>query len=83
MVGRRRVELTNLELRLLYALMSRPRQTVSSEELIQLVWGDASAADTTVLKSLIYRLRQKLEPNPNSPVVVQTVAGRGYVFSIA
>lgn len=77
----KRIELTNLELRLLYALMSRPRHTVSSEELIQLVWGDASAADTTVLKSLIYRLRQKMEANPNSPALIQTIAGRGYMFT--
>ena len=31
--------LTNLELRLIYFLMSRPNRTVASEELIERVWG--------------------------------------------
>lgn len=76
----RRIELTNLELRLLYVLMSRAGHAVASDELIESVWGDASAADSTVLKSLVYRLRQKIEVNPPAPMVIQTVAGRGYVF---
>ncbi len=75
-----KIELTNLELRLLHALMSRPRRLVTSEELIRAVWGDASASDSTVLKSLVYRLRQKLEANPNSPMTIQTVAGSGYMY---
>jgi two-component system response regulator MtrA len=39
------IRLTNLELRLLYILMSRPGRPVSSDELIQRIWGYGKEAD--------------------------------------
>src|SRR5687767_2583556 len=53
------VRLTNLELRLLYVLMSQPGRTVTAEELIQRVWGYNEEPDNSVLKNVIYRLRRK------------------------
>ena len=70
--------LTNLELRLLYCLMSQPGQVVTIEELNQRVWGYASEADNTMLKNVIYRLRRKIESDPAKPLIIQTVAGTGY-----
>jgi DNA-binding response OmpR family regulator len=74
------VRLTNLELRLLYALMSQPGRTLTAEELIQKVWGYSEEADNTVLKNVIYRLRRKIEVDNSHPAVIQTVAGVGYKF---
>jgi len=76
-----RVHLTNLEMRLLYSLMSRPRHTVTAEELIQQVWGEADAADSAMLKALVYRLRHKIELHSGQGNMIRTVAGQGYLFA--
>ena len=70
--------LTNLELRLLYYLMSRPGHTVTIEELNQRVWGYTGEADNTMLKNVVYRLRRKIESDPANPLLIQTVSGVGY-----
>lgn len=72
------VQLTNLELRLLYYLMNRPGQIVTTEELNQRVWGYTAEADNTMLKNVVYRLRKKIEVDPANPLLVQTVVGVGY-----
>jgi len=72
------VQLTNLELRLLYHLMNRPGQIVSIEELNQRVWGYTAEADNTMLKNVVYRLRRKIEVDPANPLIIQTVSGIGY-----
>ena len=72
------VQLTNLELRLLYYLMNRPGQIVTIEELNQKVWGYTAEADNTMLKNVVYRLRRKIETDPANPLLIQTVVGVGY-----
>jgi DNA-binding response OmpR family regulator len=72
------VQLTNLEMRLLYSLMQRPGQIVTIEDLNQRVWGYAAEADNTMLKNVVYRLRRKIEVDPANPLLVQTVVGVGY-----
>lgn len=77
-----RVPLTNLELRLLYYLMSRPGQTATVDELCERVWGYESAGDPSTLKNVVYRLRRKIEPDPANPEYIKTVAGVGYRISL-
>jgi two-component system response regulator VicR len=72
------VRLTNLELRLLYYLMNRAGQIVTVEELNQKVWGYNAEADSTMLKNVVYRLRRKIEADPASPLIIQTITGVGY-----
>jgi DNA-binding response OmpR family regulator len=72
------VHLTNLELRLLYHLISRAGQTVTTEELNQRVWGYTGEVDSTMLKNVVYRLRRKIESDPANPLIIQTVTGVGY-----
>ena len=72
------VQLTNLELRLLFYLMNRPGQIVTIEELNQKVWGYTAEADNTMLKNVVYRLRRKIENDPANPLIIQTVVGVGY-----
>jgi two-component system KDP operon response regulator KdpE len=75
------VRLTNLEFRLLYFLMSRVGRPVTTENLIQHVWGYAGEADSTILKNLVYRVRRKIEKDPAKPVFLQTSSGVGYQFN--
>jgi len=72
------VHLTNLELRLLYHLITRSGQTVTTEELNQRVWGYTGEVDSTMLKNVVYRLRKKIESDPANPLIIQTVTGVGY-----
>lgn len=72
------VRLTNLELRLLYYLMSQAGRTVTADELIQRVWGYSAEEDHAMLKNLVYRLRRKIEVDPAHPLIIQTVSGVGY-----
>jgi len=72
------VHLSNLELRLLYYLVGRAGQNVTTEELNQRVWGYTGEVDNTMLKNVVYRLRKKIEVDSANPKIIQTVAGIGY-----
>lgn len=75
------VELTPIELRLLRALVMRPRRPCTREQLIETVWGytDDIGSDRTI-DVHIRHLRQKLEDDPAQPRWLQTVRGAGYKF---
>ncbi|HEX7042540.1 MAG TPA: helix-turn-helix domain-containing protein, partial [Patescibacteria group bacterium] len=57
---------------------------VDREQIIQAVWTDsktyAGVSDQAV-DQLIFRLRKKIEDDPNNPTHIQTVKGRGIKFS--
>jgi DNA-binding response OmpR family regulator len=78
-------QLTASEFRLLKHLLQHPEQVVDREEIITVVWKDAkSTAGVTdqAVDQLIFRLRKKIEENPNQPVHLQTVKGRGFKFTV-
>ncbi len=75
------VRLSYLEARLMYILMTHPNQTQATDRLIRQVWGSYNYGDSVLLKNLVYRLRHKLEPNPNAPVYLLTDGNKGYYFS--
>jgi len=70
--------LTPLELRLLQLLLAHAGQPVPTERILLHVWGSRGEADRQLLKQLVHRLRQKIEPDPASPRHLVTVAGVGY-----
>jgi DNA-binding response OmpR family regulator len=76
--GGEEIKLTNLEFRLLHLLMSRPGYVFKNEEIMQTVWG--VQADLAVLKNVVYRLRKKMDLDPDKPpYLIQTWPG-GYSF---
>jgi len=72
------VKLTNLEFRLMHLLMRHPGHTIDTDTLIERIWGYSGNGDHTLLKNVVYRLRRKIESQPNSPVYIQTEVGQGY-----
>ncbi|MEQ1609287.1 MAG: response regulator transcription factor [Hyphomonadaceae bacterium] len=75
--GQRKIRLTDKEtdiLRYLYKARGRP---VSCEELMAQIWGHDSQATTHTLETHMYRLRQKIEPNPGLSRFLITEGG-GY-----
>jgi DNA-binding response OmpR family regulator len=72
--------LTHLEFRLLYALMLHRGQIMSTENIVERVWGYTGRGDRELVRGLVRRLRAKVEPDPRSPTFIVTVSGVGYSF---
>lgn len=76
----RELELTAREFKLLCCLAGNPNRIISKERLYEQVWGeDGTGCDNTVMVH-IRHIREKLEDNPASPELLQTVKGLGYRF---
>lgn len=74
------IELTSGEFALLKALVTRPYQTLSREQLMHLARGkDFDPTDRTI-DTQVSRLRKLIESDPTHPIYIQTVWGKGYVF---
>lgn len=78
--GAEPVHLTPLELRLLQLLVASSGETVYIERLLVHIWGARGAGERQLLKQLVHRLRQKIEPEPAAPRYLVTAAGEGYRF---
>jgi two-component system, OmpR family, response regulator MtrA len=72
------ISLTPLEFDLLAALARKPGHVFTREQLLEQVWGYRHAADTRLVNVHVQRLRAKIEPDPERPVLVVTVRGVGY-----
>jgi DNA-binding response OmpR family regulator len=68
------------EFELLSLLMARAGQVVSRAEIFDEVWGTDWLGDMRTLDVHIRWLREKLEDDPASPRLIQTVRGVGYRF---
>jgi DNA-binding response OmpR family regulator len=79
-VGDRDVQLTPLEFRLLSTFVRHPRQVLSREQLLDLVWGDAYGVGGDQVKLYVGYLRRKLEPDEPDTVPIETVRGFGYRY---
>ncbi|HLY28007.1 MAG TPA: response regulator transcription factor [Aggregatilineales bacterium] len=73
------VQLTLLECRLLEVLMINHGRVLPADTLISNVWG-VDGGDRVMLRQLIHRLREKLEPNSASPIYLENVPGVGYAL---
>lgn len=74
------VRLTRLEGRLLEILMINTGLVLTFDQLIDYIWGP-SGGDRSMLKQLVYRLRQKLEPGPGGSAVIETIPAIGYTIN--
>jgi phosphate regulon transcriptional regulator PhoB len=75
------VELSTLEFRLLYFLVSNPRRIFSRERLLDEVWGRDRFVTPRTVDVHIRRLRKRIEAQADRPEYLQTVRGAGYRFS--
>ena len=78
--GGRDVALTPLEFKLLAAFVRHPRQVLSREQLLQLVWGDSFGVSGGQVKLYVGYLRRKLDPGAPGNVPIETVRGFGYRY---
>ena len=79
-LGEQELQLTPKEFELLAYLMRNRGVVVPRDQLLRDVWGDRVPARSQTLDVHIRWLRQKVEPNPDQPVYIQTVRMIGYRF---
>lgn len=72
------VELSPTEFRLLVALAQSPGSVHRYAALLRQVWGSEYVDDVDFLRVYIWRLRKKLERNPDKPTRILTERGFGY-----
>lgn len=80
---RTRLPVTPLEWQILELLAESPGKPVSSSHILIRVWGAPYQWDEAYLATYIWRLRQKIEPNPAHPMFLRTVPGLGYQLDAA
>lgn len=74
------VSLTPLEFKLLSTFVRHPRQVLSRNQLLELVWGDAFGVSSDQVKLYVGYLRRKLAPDDPAGVPIETVRGFGYRY---
>ncbi len=79
-VAGEQVTLTPIEARILFLLMQRSNTIVPTATLLRKAWGVGEEGDPDSLWVRIRKLRNKLEPNGDSPRYIHTQRGIGYRF---
>jgi DNA-binding response OmpR family regulator len=82
----RTVELTDGEASVLVALMEKPNQVFTYNQLAKTALGYEGMDKWTVesvIRSTVFRLRHKIEGAADAPQLIRTVRGRGYFISLA
>ena len=75
--SQKKIRLTEKETNILKYLYRAGEKPVSREELLAEVWGYNAGVTTHTLETHVYRLRQKIEPDPSNAKLLLTEAG-GY-----
>lgn len=75
------VALSTGEYNLLLALVLRPRQVLTRDQLLDLTQGREAAAFDRAIDNQVSRLRRKIEADPKSPELIKTVWGGGYTLA--
>lgn len=75
----REIFLSALEYRLLLIFVSNPECVITRDRLLNELWDAAGEyVNDNTLTVYIKRLREKIEEDPASPVIIRTVRGIGY-----
>jgi len=79
-VGNKTYDLTAKEMQLLSYFVAHPQEVLSRDALLNAVWGIEYYGTTRTLDQHVAKLRKKVEPDPSTPNVIQTIHGVGYRF---
>lgn len=73
--------LTAMEYRLLLILLNNRGKVLSRIQLLENIWDvDGDFVEDNTLTVYIKRLRDKIEEEPNRPLIIKTVRGLGYMI---
>ena len=76
-----RLDLTEIEYRILSLLMRHPQRIFSTQEIYETVWEEpyTYSANSTIMVH-IRKLRMKLEDDPQNPSYIKNIWGKGYRY---
>ena len=74
------IKLTPAEYNLLAYFVHNPDRPLTRDVILNSVWGYDCFPNTRTVDAHVVKLRQKMEPNPNTPRHFLTVHGVGYRF---
>ncbi|HUS07868.1 MAG TPA: response regulator transcription factor [Bryobacteraceae bacterium] len=74
------LKMTPSEYNLLTYFVNNPDRPLTRDMILNSVWGYESFPNTRTVDAHVVKLRQKLEPDPNSPRHFVTMHGVGYRF---
>jgi len=74
--------LTPKETQLLQYLISRPNEVIHRREILNEVWQYEAVPTPRTIDNFISKFRKLIEIDPNSPEIIKTVRGRGYLIVI-
>ena len=77
--GGKTIELSEKEVQLLAYLMRSPQQLLTHTQIYDAVWGKGATPNSNALAAQMRLLRKKIE-QPDQPVLIHTVYGKGYRF---
>lgn len=75
------VPLSTGEFNLLLALVQRPRQVLTRDQLLDLTQGREASPFDRAIDNQISRLRRKVEADPKDPQFIKTIWGGGYALA--
>ena len=76
--GEEDIKLTPTEFDILFLLASNKGMVFSMDNIYETVWGEDSCCCNNVVMVHIRKLREKIEDNPNKPLIIKTIWGVGY-----
>ena len=71
------------EFKLLRYLMLNPNRVLSKAQILDHVWEYDFNGDASIVESYISYLRRKIDTNPDTPPLIQTKRGVGYLLRTA
>ena len=75
-------DLTSVEYQLLHYLMLQQGQPHSVDQLLENIWDyPPGTGDPALVYAHVKNLRKKIEPEPESPIYIRNIRGRGYVIT--
>ena len=77
-IASRRVDLTAAEYKLLFELSLNAGRVVSHDQLLRRVWGQAHSGDVRVIRTLVKRLRRKLDDSASNSKYIFAEPRVGY-----
>lgn len=73
-------QLTPMEFRLLYLLMTNQGQVIPADTIVERVWGYSGSGNRDLVRGLVRRLRLKLEISPDGRQYIENIPSVGYRF---
>lgn len=76
------IKLSPKELKLLEFFLKKQGKALTRDEILNAVWGYNSFSGYRSVDRFVTTLRNKIEPDPHSPIFIQTLREIGYKFDL-